>query len=181
ASLGFALFSIPLFVNLYLEDHLGLSAWQRGVFGACVALPGIVAVAIAGSRVDRLFRKSPPAARVLVGAAVAAVGAVIVVGLFMPNVVLVGVFYAVGTALSLAGFTTAVAVTASVIPYRLRSRGSAMIGVYIFLFGGFFGAVLTGFLSEVVGRRGALAIVVLPATLVGGGLLADGARLLPRG
>src|SRR5262249_32701452 len=107
-------------------------------------------------------------------------GVFIVVGLFMPNVVLVGVFYAIGTALSLAGFTAVVAIMASVIPYRLRSRGSAMIGVYIFLFGGFFGAVLTGLLSEVVGRRGALAIVVLPATLVGGALIAYGARFVRR-
>ena len=35
-------------------------------------------------------------------------------------------------------------------------------GMYIFLFGGFFGAVLTGMLTDALGRRGALTLIVLP-------------------
>ena len=176
AALGFALFSIPLFLNLHLEDELGLSAAERGAFGALVALPGIAALAVAAPRADRLFRRSPPAAVVFVGGLVAAFGVFVAVGLFMPNVVLLGAFYAVGVALSQAAFTVVVAVTSSVVPHRLRSRGIAMVGVYVFLFGGFFGAVLTGLLSDPLGRRGALALVVVPATLVGGALIAYGAR-----
>jgi ABC-type branched-subunit amino acid transport system ATPase component len=105
-------------------------------------------------------------------------GALIVVGLFMPNVWLLGVFFALGMALSQSALATTVAVTGSVIPYRLRSRGTAMVGVYIFLFGGFFGAVLTGTLTDPFGRRGALAAVVLPATVVGGALISYGARFI---
>jgi ABC-type branched-subunit amino acid transport system ATPase component len=51
-----------------------------------------------------------------------------------------------------------------------------MVGVYISLFGGFFGSVLTGMLSDAIGRRGALTVVVLPSTLLGGVLIAYGAR-----
>ncbi|HEV7761022.1 MAG TPA: MFS transporter, partial [Acidimicrobiales bacterium] len=178
AALGFALFSIPLFLNLYLEDHFGLSAWERGVFGALVALPGVAALAVVGPRADQLYRRSPEAAMVFVGALIAAFGVLIVGGLFMPNVVLLGVFYAAGGALSQAAFVTVVSVASSVIPYRLRSRGTAMVGVYVFLFGGFFGAVLTGLLADALGRRGALTLIVLPATLVGGALIAYGARYL---
>jgi ABC-type branched-subunit amino acid transport system ATPase component/predicted MFS family arabinose efflux permease len=176
ASLGFALFSIPLFLNLYLEDTLGLSAWERGVFGALVALPGIAALVVAAPRADRLFRRNPAAAVAFVGALVGGFGAFVVVGLWMPGVVALGACYAIGAALAQAAFTVVVALTSSVIPYRLRSRGTAMVGVYVFLFGGFFGAVLTGLLSDAVGRRGALTLVVLPATLVGGALIAAGAR-----
>jgi ABC-type branched-subunit amino acid transport system ATPase component/sugar phosphate permease len=178
AALGFALFSIPLFLNLYLEDELGLSAWERGIFGSLVAIPGIVALAVAGPRADRLFRRSPPAAVGFVGVLVALFGTFIVVGLYMPNVVLLGAFYAVGVALSHAAFVTLVSVTSSVIPYRLRSRGTAMIGVYIFLFGGFFGAVLTGMLTDALGRRGALTLIVVPSTLIGGALISYGARFI---
>jgi ABC-type branched-subunit amino acid transport system ATPase component len=64
----------------------------------------------------------------------------------------------------------------TIIPYRLRARGTAMIGIYIFLFGSFFGAVLTGILSDAYGTRAALTIIVLPSTLVGGALIALGAR-----
>jgi ABC-type branched-subunit amino acid transport system ATPase component/sugar phosphate permease len=180
SALGFALFSIPLFLNLYLEDELGLSAWERGVFGAVVALPGVAALAIAGPRADRLFRRSPAAAVVFVGGLIAGFGAFIVVGLYLPGVVLLGIFYAVGGALAQAAFVTVVSLMSSVIPYRLRSRGTAMVGVYVFLFGGFFGAVLTGLLTDALGRRGALALIVLPSTLVGGALIAYGARYIRR-
>jgi len=180
SALGFALFSIPLFLNLYLEDDLGLSAWERGVFGALVALPGVVALAVAGPRADRLFRRNPAAAIVFVGGLIAGFGVFIVVGLYLPGVVLLGIFYAVGGALAQAAFVTIVSLVASVIPYRLRSRGTAMVGVYVFLFGGFFGAVLTGLLTDAVGRRGALSLIVLPSTLAGGALIAYGARYIRR-
>jgi ABC-type branched-subunit amino acid transport system ATPase component/predicted MFS family arabinose efflux permease len=178
AALGFALFSVPLFLNLFLEDEFGLSAWERGLFGAVTMTPGILGLAIAAPRTDRLFRASPPAAVVFMGSMVVGFGALIVVGLFMPNVWLLGVFFALGMALSQSALATTVAITGSVIPYRLRSRGTAMVGVYIFLFGGFFGAVLTGMLTDPFGRRGALAAVVLPATVVGGALISYGARFI---
>ncbi len=176
AALGFALFSIPLFLNLYLEDHFGLSAWERGIFGSAVAVPGIFALAIAAPRTDRLFRKSPPTSLVFVGAMIATFGVLMVIGLFMPNVWLLGVFFALGGAVSQAAFASVVAISNAVIPYRLRSRGAAMIGVYVTVFGGFFGAVLTGLLAEAIGRRGALTMVTLPSTLIGGGLIAYGAK-----
>jgi ABC-type branched-subunit amino acid transport system ATPase component/sugar phosphate permease len=176
AALGFALFSIPLFLNLYLGDTLGLSAWQRGIFGSLVAVPGIAALAIAAPRSDALFRRSPPSSLVFTGSLICAFGMLMVVGLFMPNVWLLGGFYALGSALAQAAFVSIVAVANAVIPYRLRSRGTAMVGVYVTVFGGFFGAVVTGILSDAFGRRGALTLVVLPSTLIGGALIAYGAR-----
>jgi ABC-type branched-subunit amino acid transport system ATPase component/sugar phosphate permease len=180
SALGFALFSIPLFLNLYLEDDLGLSAWERGLFGSLVALPGVAALAVAGPRADRLFRRSPAAAVAFVGALIGGFGVLIVAGLYLPGVVLLGIFYAAGGAMAQAAFVTIVSLMASVIPYRLRSRGTAMVGVYVFLFGGFFGAVLTGLLTDPLGRRGALALIVLPSTLIGGALIAHGARHVRR-
>ncbi len=176
AALGFALFSIPLFLNLYLEDHFGLTAWHRGIFGSVTALPGIVALAIAAPRSDRLFRRSPPAALIFVGTMIGAFGVLIVIGLLMPNVWLLGVFFALGAALAQAAFVSVLSVANSVVPYRLRSRGAAMVGVYITVFGGFLGAVLTGLLAEAIGRRGALTLVTLPSTLIGGALIAFGAK-----
>jgi ABC-type branched-subunit amino acid transport system ATPase component/predicted MFS family arabinose efflux permease len=178
AALGFALFTIPLFLNLFLEDEFGLSAFERGVFGSLTILPAFVAVALAGRRSDQLFRDSPPRAMVFLGSLVGAFGVFIVVGLYMPTVVLLGIFFSIGLALSRAGFAIIPGVVASVIPYRLRSRGIALIGVYLFVFGSFFGAVITGLLSDALGERAALTIVVLPATLIGGALIAYGARYI---
>ena len=176
ASLGFALFSVPLFLNLYLDDELGLSAWQRGLFVSAAAVPGVAGLALAGTRIDRLFRASPVRALLFVGTLIAGFGVFIVVGLYMPNVWLLGVFYAVGSAMATAAFVLIQPITASIVPYRLRSRGSAMLGVYVFVFGGFFGAVLTGLLSDAFGQRVALTIIVLPTTIVGGALISGGAR-----
>jgi ABC-type branched-subunit amino acid transport system ATPase component len=53
-----------------------------------------------------------------------------------------------------------------------------MVGVYLFLFGGFFGAVLTGILTDAIGRRGALTLIVIPSTLIGGALIAYGSRYI---
>jgi ABC-type branched-subunit amino acid transport system ATPase component/predicted MFS family arabinose efflux permease len=178
AALGFALFSIPLFLNLHLEDELGLSAGERGVFGALVALPGVAAMALVGPRADRRFRRSPPSAVVFVGGLIGGFGVCVSIGLHLPGVVPLGAAYGLGAAMAQAALVSVVSLLSSVIPYRLRSRGTAMVGVYLFLCGGFAGAVLTGLLTDALGRRGALTLVVLPSTLIGGALIAYGARYI---
>ena len=77
-ALGFALFTVPLFLNLFLEDEFGLSAFERGVFGSLTILPAFVAVAFAGRRSDQLFQYSPPRAMVFLGSLVGAFGVFIV-------------------------------------------------------------------------------------------------------
>jgi ABC-type branched-subunit amino acid transport system ATPase component/sugar phosphate permease len=176
AALGFALFSAPLFLSLYYEDELGLSAFDRGVIGTVIAIPAFVAIAISGRRADDLFRRSPPAAMAFVGLLVALFGVGLIVAIWMPNVWSLVPFVAVATACARAAFVILPAVVSTIIPYRLRARGTAMIGIYVFLFGSFFGSVLTGLLSDVYGTRTALVIIVLPSTLIGGALIALGAR-----
>jgi ABC-type branched-subunit amino acid transport system ATPase component len=96
----------------------------------------------------------------------------------MPSVWLVGVFLAVGLAMARGAFTVVFSTTAAVVPYRLRSRGVAMVGVYLFCFGGFLGAILTGVLSDAIGTQGAVILVTLPSSLAGGALMAYGARFV---
>ena len=178
AALGFALFSTPLFLNLYFDEELGLSAFERGVVATIVAVPTLVAIAIAGRRADDLFRRSPPAAMAFIGLLVALFGGGLVLAMWMPNIWWVVPVLALATACARAAFTILPAVVSTIIPYRLRARGTAMIGIYVFLFGSFFGSVLTGLLSDAYGTRTALAIIVLPSTLIGGALIAMGARYI---
>jgi ABC-type branched-subunit amino acid transport system ATPase component/predicted MFS family arabinose efflux permease len=180
AALGFALFTVPLFLNLILEDEFGLGALERGLVGSAVVLPGLVFLAIVGPRIDRLFRASPPRSLVFIGALIAGFGVFIVIAVLMPTVGLLVVFYAIGAGMAQAAFAVFTAPIGSVIPYRLRSRGVAMIGVYIFVCGAFFGSILTGVLADAIGRQAAIAIVVLPSTLIGGALIAYGARYIRR-
>ena len=180
AALGFALFSSTLFINLYLRDHFGLTAFERGAFASLTILPAFVAVAIAGRRSDNLFRESPPKAMVFIGALIGVFGVFMVIGLYMPEIWMFGILLGLSLAFSRAAFAILPAVVSTIIPYRLRSRGIALLGIYLFLFGAFFGAVLTGILSDSLGDRAALTIVVLPATLIGGALIAYGARYVRR-
>ncbi len=154
ASLGLALFSLPLFLNLFLEDELGLDALERGVFTSLTYIPAIAAITVAARNSDRLFRRSPPGAGAAHGRpGRRRSGSSSPSALLMPNVVLVGIVLSIGIAMARAAFTVVFATTAAVLPYRLRSRGTAMVGVYLFCFGGFFGAVLTGVLSDAIGAR----------------------------
>ncbi len=178
AALGFALFSTPLFLSLYFDEELGLDAFERGVVATIIAAPTLLAIAFAARRADDLFRRSPPAAMVFVGVLVAAFGVAVATAVWMPNIWTVVPILAVGTALARAAFTILPAVLSTVIPYRLRARGTALIGVYVFLFGSFFGAILTGLLSDAYGTRTAITVVVLPATLIGGFLMMLGARYI---
>ena len=139
AALGFALFSTPLFLSLYFEDELGLSAFERGLVATITAVPALIAIAIAGRRADDLFRRSPPAAMAFVGLLVALFGVGLVIAIWMPNVWSLVPVLAVATACARAAFVILPAVVSTIIPYRLRARGTAMIGIYVFLFGSFFG------------------------------------------
>jgi len=175
-ALGFALFSIPLFFNLFLEHEYGLSAFDRGLVNAATYVPALIVIPIVAMSNDRLFRESPPRSLVLAGGLIAAFGVILAAGLYMPGLVGLIIVFGIGTALSQAAFAVLTPVVASVLPFRLRSQGYAMFGVYIFLFGAFFGSVLAGVLSDSLGERLAMTILVIPSTLVGGAIIATGAR-----
>jgi ABC-type branched-subunit amino acid transport system ATPase component len=176
AALGFALFTVPVYLNIILLHVFHLDVWKRGLVGTLDVLPGLVLIGFVGRGSDRLFRRSPPLALIFMGSLVATFGLSICIAMFMPNLVLFVVFLSLGTSLANCGFAILPATLSSIIPYRLRSRGFAMIGVYIFLFGSFFGAIITGLLSKTLGTRGAVALVVLVASVVGGALMSYGAR-----
>ena len=183
AALGFALFSIPLFLNLYLEDELGLSAWERGVFGSLVAIPGIAALAIAGAASGPAVPPQPTGGDAVHRCRSSPGSA---------SFIVVGPLHAERGAWSASSTPSAspcrrrpsssvVSITSSVIPYRLRSRGHRH-GRRLHL-------PVRRLLRRrahrparptPLGRRGALTLIVLPSTLIGGALIAYGARLHPR-
>lgn len=112
--------------------------------GTLIAIPTLIAIAIAGRRADALFRKSPPAAMAFVGLLVALFGVGLVIAISMPNIWTTVPVLALATACAQAAFVILPAVVSTIIPYRLRARGTAMVGIYVFLFGSFFGAILPG-------------------------------------
>jgi ABC-type branched-subunit amino acid transport system ATPase component/sugar phosphate permease len=179
-ALGLAFVTAPVYANLVLKDHFHLGAGGRGVVGSLSAVGGLVGVFIGGTAGDRLFRRAPERSVVLTGGLVAAFGVLFPLAVYMPNVALYTVFHSLATGAVFAAFVPTSAIVAAVTPYRLRSMGFATIGLYLSLVGGLGGALLVGAIANAMGERAALALVCPPAALVGGGLIAWGARFVRR-
>ena len=86
AALGLALFTTPLFLNLYFKDQLGLDAFRTRLGGDVCRDPLIGGDRDLGRRADALFRRSPPLAMAFVGLLVALFGGGLVLAIWMPNI-----------------------------------------------------------------------------------------------
>ncbi len=124
---------------------------------------------------DRLFRQSPPRSLLLCAGLISLFGVFVTVALSMPNEASFVAMLAVATLCANAGFMLIGPIVAAVVPYRVRTQGYAMVGVYVFLSGAFLGAVLAGLMSDAWGIRTALSVLCIPSALIGGALLASGA------
>lgn len=178
--LGFALIAVPAAFNLLLANEYGYDAFQRGWIGSITWGAALLAIPIAGRYGDRLFHHNPPSALKLMGAAVLCYGFFVVLGLQFDQPALLIGFFAIGNAFQGMAFTQVGPTISSVIPYQMRAQAFAMVGVYIFLMGGFFGGLLAGALSDAFGERTALTVIVPPAALLGGLLIMYGSRHMKR-
>ncbi len=176
--LGFALIAVPGAFNLLLEDSYGYSAVKRGWIGAITWAGALIGIPIAGRIGERLIRRDPPLALRMMGICILGYGLFVTVGLRFENAGLMIAFIAIGHAFQGAAFTQVGPAISAIIPYQMRAQAFAMVGVYIFLMGGFFGGLLAGALSDAHGERTALTVVVPPATLLGGLLIVYGTRYM---
>ena len=95
-----------------------------------------------------------------------------------PALLLIGV--ALASACTSSAFVSVGPIVGAVAPYRMRTQAFALVPVFIFLMGGFFGGLLAGALSDAHGERTALTIVAPIAGTIGGLLFMYGSRFLKR-
>ena len=179
-ALGFAVVTVPIYLNIVLKDTYGLGPGGRGVVGSLTALGGVVGVIVGGTFGDRLFRRNPELTMLLIGGGVAVLGVTLPLEVYAPNVAVLVIIGFLGSAATMAAFVPVSPVIAAVTPYRLRSMGFALIGLYLSLIGGLGGALIVGGLADGVGPRMAVAIVSPPACLMAGALIAYGSRFVRR-
>ncbi len=165
AAVGLALSGAPTIVNLILEDRYELDALGRGVVSAIASVGGIVGLLVGGRAVDRLFRRDPAAVMKLIGGVMAVVAIAFPLSVFMPNVVLFVAVQAVVAAVAALPGAAINSVISVIVPARMRGLAYGMIGVYLVLVGGLVGGLVTGMLSDAVGQRFAIAIVMPVAGL----------------
>ena len=178
--LGFALVAVPSAFNLLLERDYGYDAFTRGWIGSITWAGALVAIPLAGRYGDRLFRRNPRSALTAMGAAIVCYGVAVTIGLRFQQPAVLIAFFTLANGFQGAAFTQVGPTVSAVVPYQMRSQAFALIGVYIFLMGGFFGGLLTGGLSDAFGERTALTVVVPPAALLGGLLVVYGSRYMKR-
>jgi ABC-type branched-subunit amino acid transport system ATPase component len=98
--------------------------------------------------------------------------------MLMPNAWSFAIVAAVGGVILATQFALIMPLFANVNPYYLRAQGTAIGVALIFGIGGFGGAVLGGLLADAFGLRVAVIAIAVPANLIGGLLMINGARFL---
>jgi MFS family permease len=171
AAFGMCITTVPIYLNLVLQDHLGQSAAARGVITSLCAVGGLAGAAIGGSLSDRLFRRSPTACVHLAALATTLLGIGFAVQAYVPDAVSYVVIGVVTQGMTFAGIITLSLVVAAVTPPELRSTAFALAGVGVALVGGLGGALVTGVAESFWGVRPAIAVVAPSASVVAGLLL----------
>jgi ABC-type branched-subunit amino acid transport system ATPase component len=177
-ALGFGWVSVPVFVSLYLEEHFGLSAFERSLVAM---IPGVLAIAVVpfvARRFDELFRESPPRTLVLTGALFIPTGILTALQMAMPNGWSFTVIAALAGVILAAQLAMIAPLFANSAPYYLRAQGVAIGMAMILGIGGFGGAVVGGLLSDALGLRFAVVALGLPTNIIGGLMMMNGARFL---
>ena len=178
--LGFALVAVPTLMGLLLKDdaRYNYGAFTRGWMISISWAGSLLAIPFAAVIGEKLFRRDPARALRLSGLFVLAYGFLLVLGLrFSSPVLLIG-FWTLANACQGAAFTAIRPAIAAVVPYKMRAQAFAMVGVYIFLMGGFFGGLIGGAFSDAWGQRTALTVIIPPAALLGGLLIMYGSRFM---
>jgi ABC-type branched-subunit amino acid transport system ATPase component/predicted MFS family arabinose efflux permease len=177
-ALGFSFVSVPLFVNLYLEDRFDLSAFERAIVTSVPGFLALIVVPLVARRYDSLYQQSPPKALALVGALFLPLAVLVPIQMSMPSPLLFAAVGAVTVVITSAIFAMVGPLFAAITPYRLRSQGVAIGMGMILGIGGVGGAILGGLISDALGPRWAVILISFPANLIGGLMLMNGARFI---
>ncbi|MET9230358.1 MFS transporter [Lentzea sp. NPDC003310] len=176
---GVSVTTVPIYLNVVLEEQLGQGAAARGVITSVCAVGGLLGAALGGMWSDRLFRRSSAACLHFAAGALAVLGIGFAVQAYAPDVTTYVVVGVVTQGLTFAGIVPLSLVVAAVTPEELRSTAFALVGVFTAVVGGLGGAVLTGVAEELLGVRAAVAVVAPVASVAAGLVLTATARRVP--
>jgi ABC-type branched-subunit amino acid transport system ATPase component len=179
-TLGFALVAAPVQISKLLEESYGKDAFDRGWIISLTWLVSLVSIPISGSFMDKLFRKDPQKMLRAAGAFIVLYGLVMTVSLRFTSLWPLIVGISLANACTSAAFVSIGPTVGAVAPYRMRAQAFAIVPLFIFLMGGFFGGLIAGGFSDAFGERTSLTIVIPPAALLGGLLIIYGSRFMKR-
>ncbi|MDY7100214.1 MAG: MFS transporter [Actinomycetota bacterium] len=178
ASLGFFIFTVPVLTNLFLEDTYGLGTVGRGVVTSVTGAAGLVALPFIGRFYDQRYQRDPASSLRLIGMLILPAAVLVPIQYLMPNAVLFAIAGIPGALVLSAAFVMIAPLLQTITPYRLRGLGLALGSIYVFFVGATGGAIVAAPITNHFGTRAAIIAVLVPATLVGGGLIIRSARFI---
>lgn len=168
-ALGLSIAGVPTIYNLILEDRFGLDGFGRGLVTSITSVGGIIGLIYGGKLTDDMFRNDPAKLMKLVGIAFGALGVLTPLSLFMPHIALLVALQLGGSFMgSLVGAALSPVISV-IIPDRMRGLSFGLVGIYLVLVGGLIGGLITGMLSDSVGQRFAISLI-MPVSLGVGGI-----------
>ncbi len=173
-ALGFVLFTIPVQANLFLEEEFGLDTFERGLATSVAGFVAAIVLPMVGIRFDRLYRRDPALTLRLIGGLLLPTAVLVPLQFAMPNEFLFVAIDVPRTVLSAAAFAMVGPMIWSIVPYRLRGLGSALITLFIFLFGAVGGSLAAAFLIDTYGVQTAVTALAIPAVSIGSVFLMRG-------
>jgi len=180
AAIGFALFPAQSIQSFFLDEHFGLTAWERGLATAPAAAMLIMFLPIVGRRFDAAFRTDPDKALRLVGLLLLPVTVLVPIQYSMPNVVLFATVGAINATFLGAAFAMVQPSIQCVVPYRLRGMGTAVIAFFMLAVGGIGGGLAAAFLQNSLGEKAAVIALTVISMPVGGFYMIKGSGRLRR-
>jgi ABC-type branched-subunit amino acid transport system ATPase component len=175
AALGFGLFTAPVLQNLYLDRHFHLGTFGRGVVMTATSAGVLVALPFVAKRYDALYRRDPTQAVRMIGMLIVPIAVLLPIQYYMPNETLFAIVGVLPGVLLLSAFIMVGPIIQSVVPPQLRGLGIAVGFLCVFFVGATGGAILAAMFTGAAGPRGALLLVGVPSTLLGGLLIMRGA------
>ncbi|MGW6443327.1 MFS transporter [Lentzea sp. NPDC055074] len=176
---GVSVITVPIYLNVVLEEHHGQNAVARGLIMSACAAGGLLGAVVSGVTSDRLFRRSPRACLHLAAGALSVLGIGFAAQAYASDVSTYVVIGVVVQAMTFAGVVPLSLVVASVTPAEHRSTAFGLVGVFTAAVGGLGGAVVTSVAEKLWGVQVAVALVAPAASVAAGLVLVATARHVP--
>ena len=176
SALGFGLFTVPVLESLYLEERWNLDPLDRGITNTVGGLFAVLGLLYVGPKFDRLWREDPTRSLRMVGICIGVGTLFKPIQYAVPNVPLFITFGVPQTVLFIAAFAMVGPLMQSIVPYRLRGSGTALITLYIFFIGAAGGGLISLLFTDAWGPRTTALVLSVPTSILGGWILYRGAR-----
>ena len=176
SALGFGLFTVPVLESLYLEERWNLDPLDRGITITVGGLFAVLGLLYVGPKFDRLWREDPTRSLRMVGICIGVGTLFKPIQYAVPNVPLFIAFGVPQTVLFIAAFAMVGPLMQSIVPYRLRGSGTALITLYIFFIGAAGGGLISLLFTDAWGPRTTALVLSVPTSILGGWILYRGAR-----